>query len=330
VTAIELFGRIAWPWNGTWAEPLFDVPAKILAVVVVGVVARHVLHRVIDRVCRGIAEGTAGLARIDDRLPQATARVVSSALLADRREQRARTIASVLKSLATAVVGGVVALTCLELTSVPVAPLLASASVVGVAVGFGAQSLVKDVISGLFMMTEDQYGVGDVVDLGDASGVVEAVGLRVTRLRDVNGTVWYVRNGEVQRVGNSSQGWARAVLDVAIAYGEDVARAEHLLLDVALELGRDPEYGSLLQEEPQVWGVEQVSADGVVIRLVVKTEPLEQWKVARELRRRIKAGFDEAGILVAHAASTVVMARSRTGPGSGSGPGPGPQPQDDS
>ena len=140
-------------------------------------------------------------------------------------------------------------------------PLLASAGIVGIAVGFGAQALVRDVISGIFMLVEDQYGVGDVVDLGDASGVVEAVGLRVTRVRDVNGTVWYIRNGQVLRVGNQSQGWARAVLDVAIAYGEDVERAESLLLDIANGLRDDEKFGPLVLEEPEMWGIESVTAD---------------------------------------------------------------------
>ena len=155
------------------------------------------------------------------------------------------------------------------------------------------------------MLVEDQYGVGDVVDLGDASGVVEPVGLRVTRVRDVDGTVWYIRNGEVLRVGNRSQGWARAVLDVGIAYGEDVTRAEALLLEVAQGLRTDEKFGPLVLEEPEMWGVESVTADGVVLRLVVKTEPLQQSAVARELRRRIKERFDAEGVHVAHPQSAV-------------------------
>lgn len=287
------------PWSGTWAEPLFGVPLRILLVVLAGFVTRYVLHRVIDRVTRGIAAGTENLSRRDPELRGAT-RVVTAPLLTQRREQRARTLSSVLKSLVTAVVATVMVITVLDLLSIPVAPLLASAGIVGVAVGFGAQSLVKDVISGVFMLAEDQYGVGDVVDLGDASGLVEAVGLRVTRLRDVNGTVWYVRNGEVVRVGNKSQGWARAVLDIPVAYREDVAQAESLLKDVAGSLREDEQFRDLVLDEPEVWGVEDVSADSVVIRLVVKTQPLKQWDVARELRRRIKDRFDAEQIQVAH------------------------------
>jgi small conductance mechanosensitive channel len=223
-------------------------------------------------------------------------------------------MASVLKSLTTWAIIVIVVLTVLDALGIPTAPLLASAGIVGVAVGFGAQTLVRDVISGIFMIAEDQYGVGDVVDLGDASGVVEAVGLRITRVRDVDGTVWYIRNGEVLRVGNRSQGWARAVLDVGIAYGEDVARAEELLLDVAKQLKDDPQFGPLVLEEPEMWGVESVNADGVVLRLVVKTQPLQQWAVARELRRRIKERFDSEGVRVAHPQSAVWVAGDAPGP----------------
>jgi moderate conductance mechanosensitive channel len=177
-----------------------------------------------------------------------------------------------------------------------VAPLLAGASIFGVALGFGAQSLVRDVVSGMFMIVEDQYGVGDVVDVGAASGSVEAVGLRITRLRDVNGTVWYVRNGEILRVGNQSQGWARAVLDVNVGYTEDIDRVQEILLETAQELRTDEQFAAFVIDEPEVWGVEALTVDGVVMRVVVKTQPLQQWVVARELRRRIKHRFDAEGI----------------------------------
>jgi moderate conductance mechanosensitive channel len=298
----ELLNRLgnAAPWTGTWAEPLLGVPLRVLVVVLAGLLVRHLLHRVIDRVCAGIATGTAGLARLD---PGRTTTQTSL-----RREQRARTISSVLDSLTTAVVVSIVVIIVLEMMSVPVAPLLASAGIVGVALGFGAQSLVKDVISGVFMLAEDQYGVGDVVDLGDASGTVEAVGLRVTQLRDVHGTAWYVRNGEVLRVGNQSQGWARAVLDIPVGYGEDLTRVQDLLMDVASSLRADPAFRDMVIDQPEVWGVENFSADSVVIRLAVTTQPLKQWDVARELRRRIKDRFDVEGIEMAHAEGTIRIA----------------------
>jgi len=196
----------------------------------------------------------------------------------------------------TAVIGAIAIVMILEELNYSVGPLLASAGIVGVALGFGAQNLVKDFLSGVMMLLEDQFGVGDVVDLGEAIGVVEAVGLRVTQVRGLDGTVWYVRNGEVLRVGNYGQEWARAILDVRVAYGEDTARARELILDVARELASDPEWSERFIDEPEIWGVEELAADGVVIRLVVKTRPLEQWAISRELRERIKAKFDAEGV----------------------------------
>jgi small conductance mechanosensitive channel len=143
---------------------------------------------------------------------------------------------------------------------------------------------------------EDQYGVGDVVAFGTAPGTVEAVGLRVTRLRDVNGTVWYMRNGEISAVGNMSQNWARTVLDIPVAFSEDIGVVRALLEDVARDLWDDPEYRPDILEGPEVWGVERWDPDGVVLRVVLKTAPLQQWSVAREMRERIKARFDAEGI----------------------------------
>jgi small conductance mechanosensitive channel len=173
-----------------------------------------------------------------------------------------------------------------------IAPILAGAGVLGVAVGFGSQSLVKDFLSGVFMLVEDQYGVGDVVDLGSATGTVEAVSLRVTRLRDVDGTVWYVRNGEILRVGNMSQNWARTVLDIPVDYSEDLVHVREVLTEVAHDLWIDDEYQKVIIEEPEVWGVQSLDADSVVVRVTLKTAPMEQWNVAREMRERVKARFD--------------------------------------
>ena len=163
-----------------------------------------------------------------------------------------------------------------------IAPIIASAGIIGIALGFGAQSLVKDFLSGIFMIFEDQYGVGDVVDVGEASGTVEAVSLRVTRLRDLNGTVWYVPNGEILRVGNMSQNWSRAVVDVNVGYHEDLARVQRVLREVAHDLWEDDDFTGLIIEEPEVTGVEMFTADGVTLRVLLKTAPMEQWGVARD------------------------------------------------
>ena len=198
--------------------------------------------------------------------------------------------------MVTAVIVSVILVMALSIIGYDIAPLLASAGIAGVALGFGAQNLVKDFLSGVMMLVEDQFGVGDVIDMGEASGTVEAVGLRVTRLRAIDGTVWYVRNGEVIRVGNSSQDWARAVIDVRVAYDSDTDSVRRILIEVGHNLANEEPWNDLILEEPEVWGVEDLGADSVVIRLVVKTKPLEQWKVARRLRERIKERFDAAGV----------------------------------
>ena len=295
----QLAGRIA--------GILTDWPLKIVLILLVAFLARYMLLRTIDRVTAGIAEGAGRLGGRRGGLLE------SSPLLSERRNQRARTLGSVLKSVVTLVLGVLAVLTALDQVGLSIAPFLASAGIAGVALGFGAQSLVKDFLSGIFMLAEDQYGVGDVIDVGDASGTVEAVGLRVTRLRDVNGTVWYVRNGEILRVGNQSQGWARAVLDVSVAYGEDVTRVTELLERIGSRLHQEEDWAPIVLEPPEVWGVEQMAQDGLVVRMVVKTAPLEQWRVARELRRRIKASFDAEGIEFPFAQRTVWIRQGEPG-----------------
>nr|WP_272918999.1 mechanosensitive ion channel family protein [Streptomyces sp. SID4985] len=213
-----------------------------------------------------------------------------------RREQRARTIGSVLGSVVTIVLALLGTAMILDQVGIALGPLLASAGVVGLAIGFGAQSLVADYLSGLLIMFEDQYGVGDTVDLGEAVGEVEHVGLRLTHVRDLNGGLWHIRNGEVLRVRNDSQDWARAVLDVAVAYDANLDTVYQVLEDTGRALRQDPAFADLLLENPSVWGVQSLDADGVVVRLAVKTVPLQQWGVTRELRRRVKEALDAAGI----------------------------------
>lgn len=315
-----------WTGSGTageWAQLLVGTPLKILLIAVGGFVLRLVVHKVIEKVVQRIvaedrwAPSGSGARRRSSRYASV---MEASPLGAERRVQRASTMGTVLRSVATGVIAGVVVLMILDELGLNIGPLLASAGILGVALGFGSQSLVKDFLSGLFMIVEDQYGVGDVVDLGEATGSVESVGLRVTRLRGLDGTVWYVPNGQIQRVGNQSQGWARAVLDVGVAYDADVTRVQEILGQVGADLRADPEWAPLVMEDPEVWGVEALSADSVVVRLVVKTVPLEQWKVARELRRRIKAAFDEEGIEIPFPQRTVWMRDERAGPPDGAAP----------
>ena len=193
-----------------------------------------------------------------------------------------------LKSATSATIFVIAFLLVLSELRINLAPFIAGTSIVGVALGFGAQNIVKDFLSGMFMLMEDQYGVGDVIDFEKASGTVEAVGLRTTRLRDVNGTVWYVRNGEVVRVGNKSQGFATVVLDIPIDAWADVDAAGDAMLDVARRWRAEEDWKPVFISEPEVQGVESLTRDETVIRLVARVRPLEQWRTARELRRRIR------------------------------------------
>jgi moderate conductance mechanosensitive channel len=211
------------------------------------------------------------------------------------REQRAQTIASLLGNVALIVIMVITVLTILD-TFMNIAPLLASVGVIGLAVSFGAQSLVKDVISGTFMLMEGQFGIGDIIRAGDVAGLVEKVTLRTTILRDAHGVVHIIPNGEITRVSNMTKNWSRAVLDIGVAYRENVDHVIEVLAGVGRELRADPEWRPLLIEEPEVLGVENFGESAVVIRMWVKTLPLKQWLVSRELRRRIKNRFDEVGI----------------------------------
>lgn len=213
-----------------------------------------------------------------------------------RAEQRAGTLADVLASLVRAAVYSVATLNVLDVVGINLAPLLAGAGIAGIAIGFGAQSLVKDVISGLFVLLEDQYGVGDVVDLSGATGTVEDLSLRVTRIRATDGTVWFVPNGEVRKVGNSSMEWSRALIDVLVSYDSDIERVQALIAEEADAFAADPRWADSILDPPEVWGVQSMTADGITIRLVVKTAPRQQYPIARELRGRISARLRREGI----------------------------------
>ncbi len=313
---------LGWTDNeelATAVDWIVGKPSALVGLVVIGLLIRWALHRIVDRVVQRAEVGM---------LPGRISRAITGGRMGaalnltedpghTRRRQRAATMGSLLKSIVSGVVYTVVALMAVSELGYDIAPLIASAGIIGVALGFGSQALVKDFLSGIFMIFEDQYGVGDEVDLGEASGTVEAVSLRVTRLRDVNGTVWYVRNGEILRVGNMSQNWARTVLDIRVAYGEDLARVTRVLADVAHDLWEDEDFRGRVIEEPSVWGVQELGVDGVVVRLALKTAPLEQWAVAREMRARIKARFDHEGIEMPFPQQVVWMRE---------GQGPPPQP----
>lgn len=276
-----------------WTNRLF----AIVVTLTVALILRRIVHRMIIKITTRMAEGT-----VPERLRSSGRTHVegSQVLLSERRQQRAKTLGSVLRSIASIVIMGTAVFSALGELGLNLTPVLASASVIGVAVGFGAQSLVKDFLAGLFILLEDQFGVGDVVDVGQAKGTVEAITLRVTRLRDVNGVVWYIRNGEILRVGNESQNWARAVLDIPVGYEEDTTKVKEILKTTADKLAADPAWADIILEEPSVWGVQGLSGEAVVVRLVVKTAPGRQGEVARELRERVKYSLDAAGVTVAN------------------------------
>jgi moderate conductance mechanosensitive channel len=224
---------------------------------------------------------------------------------------------------------GIAALTILGILGFDLAPLLASTTVLGVALGFGAQNLVRDYLAGILMLVEDHYGVGDTINAGVATGTVEAMTLLTTELRDVNGVVWHIRNGTIDSVGNESQGWSRAVIDYPVPYGEDLARIRQLMEQAAASLYRERGWRKVMLEKPEVWGAQELSSKEVTMRIVAKTAPMRQMEVCRELRARVKTVLDAAGVPPAGPDTIVITAPSGQG-GSLAGPdslaGPGSEP----
>jgi small-conductance mechanosensitive channel len=314
-----VFNQTGSRWLADGGFYLLLKPLRIVLIVVLAVVLRYVAQRLIHRVIQGgqgdEAPARTGLFRpLRDRMPSSLQE--ATGLRSERRRQRSRALSSILQSVASITIFSLAAMLILGELGVQLGPIIASAGIVGVALGFGAQNLVKDFIAGLFMLLEDQYGVGDVVDVGEASGTVEAVGLRITTIRDVRGVLWYIRNGEIVRVGNKSQGWAVVVVDVPIGFN-GVEEATAVLRAAALAFAADPEFAPEMLEEPEVLGVEQLTVDGAVVRATVKTSSEQQWRMARELRRRLTEALENAGITAQINASRVFV--RPPSPTSGSG-----------
>jgi small conductance mechanosensitive channel len=301
-------------------EPLLQ--SGVAIVVAVGLLA--LTRWLVTRAVRSVVDGTTHVRRQARRLLLRSGIDApgDDPLAVARRVQRAQTMGSVLRSTAALVIG-IVAVTALaNIWGWDLGPVLASAGVVGVALGFGAQTLVKDFLSGIFMLVEDQYGVGDVVDLGEASGVVEAIGLRVTQVRDLQGTLWYVRNGEVLRVGNLTQGWSRAFVEVLVPPERDVAGATERLRAAAASIAQDEALAPLLLDEPSVTAYEDLSGESVKLRAMIKTVPGKQWDVQRALRARIREEFTGAGVALALPQSEVRVHSPAVGGGPASGAAP--------
>jgi moderate conductance mechanosensitive channel len=215
----------------------------------------------------------------------------------NEHEKRARTLAGIFKGVAKVAIIIVSALTVMAQLYIPTAPLIASAGVVGLAISFGAQNLIRDVISGFFILLENQYKVGDVIRAAGVSGTVEDMNLRVTVLRDTDGAAHFIPNGEIKLVSNLAKEWSRAVINVGVAYTENTDRVLELLKEAGNELMKESRWSSLILDSPQVLGIESLDQNQITIRILIKTRPLKQWEVGREFRRRVKNTFDTHGVV---------------------------------
>src|SRR3954468_9341265 len=270
--------------TGFWARTLqfgLDRPLKILIVILIAAIASSVL----SRLARRAVETAAGITPVR----RASARA----------DQRARTLAAVTGSVVRIVVWTTAGLTILGILGISLGPLIAGASIVGVALGFGAQALVRDFLSGFFILVEDQYGVGDRVTVGGAKGTVEDVSLRVTRMRADDGSVWFVPNGEIRKVANATMGWHRATVDILLPLDADVDRGLTVLADECDAVANDPAWAQEIVERPQVLGVDAMSADGLTIKITARTVPQKQDAFARALRARIASRLRAEGIAFA-------------------------------
>ncbi|MEF3113085.1 mechanosensitive ion channel family protein [Streptomyces chrestomyceticus] len=272
-----------------WATWLTSA-LQIALIIIIAVILRHVIRRTITKL----------IERMNRTATAAQGTALGGLLVnAERRRQRSEAIGSVLRSVASFVIMGTAALTVLSVLKINLAPLLASAGVAGVAIGFGARNLVTDFLSGVFMILEDQYGVGDEIDAGVATGTVVEVGLRVTKLRGPNGAIWYIRNGEVKRIGNLSQGWSTATVDVMIAPDQDLDRAREIITATGEEMSKAEPWNEQLWEAVEVLGLSEVHLDSVTISVSAKTMPGKAPGIERELRWRIKKALDTEGISLA-------------------------------
>ena len=282
-------------------------PVKVVLILLLAWIISRIVRRWLDRLVEGwlsrrsdVAEAISGAIEQDDDGPGlGEAALERARRMVDQQErssQRTRTLGSVLRSISSMIIYGLAVMMALAEFDVNLGPLIAGAGIVGVAVGFGAQSLVRDFLSGVFMLLEDQYGVGDAVDVGDTVGVVEEVKLRTTQVRDINGTLWHIPNGQIARVANLTQDWGQAVIDVEVAYDTDISMAMDVIKEVADGLWREQLDSFTIIQEPTMAGVQAFGDNSIALRLMVRTEPGEQFGTARELRKRLKFALDEAGI----------------------------------
>ena len=319
----------------TW---LVDRPVKVLVIVLLALLTRRIVHKAIDGLIDRLMSERSSEEKDAVRAAEASSsmlrREVLSGKLAslrnrtDRARQRAKTLGMLFKSIASAAVGTVTLMMLLGEFDINLGPLIAGAGILGLGIGFGSQSLVRDLLSGIFMLIENQYGVGDYIDVGEADGTVESLGLRTTRLLDKYGTLWHIPNGEIRRVGNMTQSWSKIPMEIDVAYDTDLDLAMETMKTVADGVWNEQLEEATIVEEPAVSGIQNFGADGITIRLSVKTEPGEQWSTALVLRKRLKEAFDEAGIEIPFPQRTVWLRSEadqkavvkKTGPGFQTGP----------
>ncbi|GAA1754134.1 mechanosensitive ion channel family protein [Agromyces humatus] len=289
-------------WVTNWDNVLGTL-ISIVVIIAIALLIRWALHFVIDRVVQQIVTG---VKKKQDVTDTQALQASPSPLAAVRLVQRTRTLGSVLTNVVNVTLFIIVTLLIVNTINEAILGSFALlTAAIGAGLGFGAQNIVKDVLNGLFMVVEDQLGVGDIVDLGPATGIVEAVQIRITKVRDVNGTLWFVRNGEILRVGNMSQGWARVILDLAVPYDTDVDAVEAQLLRTATEMSQTGKWRSRILEKPEVWGLESISEEALIIRVVMKVRSSAKDDVARELRMRLKNSLDAMDVKLPSLSSVV-------------------------
>ena len=269
-------------WIAELSDWLVTRPARVFLILLAAWIANRLVGRSIRKIGARIAANprTRG-----DRL-----------LNLERARQRADTLSSALRGIASVVIYTIALFAILDVLAIDVTGLVASAGFIGAGLAFGAQSVVRDFLAGLYIISEDQFGVGDQIDAGEAKGVVESVTLRATHIRDINGTLWHVSNGELRVVGNLSQQWARTILDLEVPYDADLDAAARVLKEVAEAVRAEELEHATILDPPQVWGVQEFRREGVVIRLGVKVRPGQQFATAREIRGRLKPALEEAGV----------------------------------
>ncbi|WP_053388205.1 mechanosensitive ion channel family protein [Leucobacter japonicus] len=272
----------------------YQVPLTIALIVIVAVLLNWLLRKLLMRTVTHVVRGVKKAQDVDTTSEMRAAPYVSA-----RAVQRTRTLGTVGRAVITWAIVVIALILILSQLNVDLGALLTSAGIVAAGLAFGAQNIVKDILNGVFMVFEDQLGVGDVVTIGTVSGTVEDVGIRVTQVRAIDGTLWFIRNGEILTLGNASQGWGQAVIDVTVDARQDLARVTEVTLDAAKELLRSERYARKVTGSPELLGLESIYGDRATLRLTVRTRPEAQWEVQRGIRAELRRKFRENDITLA-------------------------------